>query len=97
MMGLFKKYKVEYFTDKAVFDGAKDAYRPGAAVEFCFSLIATDTSYTFFVDGEAFDPDYEDGRGFVIRFTMPAHDVTVEVRSRNLMAEENLPVEQRGR
>lgn len=91
MLGLFgcgaKKYRVDYGGRKMMFSEAKDEYRAGETVTVCFSFIATDTDYRFYLDGESISCDYDDGKGFVISFTMPEHDVTLTVESRNSMVE----------
>lgn len=78
-------YAVDYDGQKSFYKGAKDFYYAGETVEFSFYLIATDTDYSFFLDGERYNALYEDGRGYVIRFTMPEHDVTFTMESRNSM------------
>ncbi len=90
MFGLFgcggEKYRL-ILDDEDAFTGVKESYRAGEKVEFCYSYryIATDTDYTFYLDGEKFSPSYKDDRGFVFKFKMPSHDVTVKVESRNSM------------
>lgn len=79
------KYNVDYCGSKSMFKGAKDTYRAGETVTLYFDLIATDTDYTFYVDGEYFSPDYDDKKGFIISFVMPDHDVTVDFSHRNTM------------
>lgn len=83
--GCGKKYKVDYCGQKDMYPGARDSYRAGAQVELKFPYIATDTDYSFYLDGERMQTDYRDGDGFILRFTMPDHDVTVECRSYNSM------------
>ena len=88
MMGLFgcaKKYKVDYNGHKAAFPGAKDSYRAGEKVRLVYDIIATDTDYSFHVEGAEYRIDYSDGEGYVVTFTMPNHDVSVQVESRNSM------------
>ena len=80
-----EKYRVDYGGNKASFRGAKDAYAAGADVTLYFPDIATDTDYSFFLDGEPLNTDYEARKGFVLRFTMPEHDVTLTVQSVNSM------------
>jgi hypothetical protein len=70
------------------FEGVRRSYPEGAQVCIWFSLIATDTDYRFTVDGEPAPLRYDDKKGYVIEFTMPDHDVTVEVDSRNSMVYE---------
>ena len=85
MLGFEKKYKVDYNGQKESFTGAKDSYKAGEEVRICYNFIATDTDYSFIVDGKEIHPDYNVEEGFVISFTMPEHDVSVEVSSRNSM------------
>lgn len=84
MAELFKKYKVDYQGRKNCFEGAKDAYHAGKHVVLYYPFIATDTDYSFFVDGERYNAKYTDN-GYEISFIMPEHDVTVRVESRNSM------------
>lgn len=79
------RYRVDYGGRKASFDGARDTYRVGAEVTLYYRFIATDTDYSFYVDGERINPDYRADKGYIISFTMPAHDVSVRVEARNSM------------
>ena len=79
------RYKVDYCGRKDSFLGAKDSYRPGDKVSLFYSIIATDTDYSFYLDGESLNYDYDAEKGFIITFTMPDHDVKLEVDSRNTM------------
>lgn len=79
-----KKYKVDYNGQKDWFRGAKDSYRAGERVRLIYDMIATDTNYTFTVDGAYFSPKYVDN-SFVIEFDMPAHDVSIRVTWVNSM------------
>ncbi len=78
------QYHVDYSGDKAWYEGAKDSYPAGAEVTLYFDMIATDTKYTFLLDGEPIRVDCENEK-FVIRFTMPEHDVTLSCRTQNIM------------
>ena len=80
-----KKFKVDYNGQKDSFKNASDSYRAGEKVEIYYPFIATDTDYSFYFDGEKMNPDYEEGKGYIIKFTMPEHDVSVEVSSKNTM------------
>lgn len=82
-----KKYSVDYCGQKDSYRGAKDSYRAGEKVELYFWLIATDTDYSFFLDDERISPDYdsEGGGQYIIRFTMPEHDVKLNWTSKNSM------------
>ena len=84
-MSLFKKYKVDYCGREQDFSNAKRSYRPGERVRLIYGIIATDTDYSFSVDGKPVSPGYSDDKGFIIEFTMPDHDVTITVESRNTM------------
>lgn len=80
-----KTYRVDYDGQKDFYEGAKDSYRAGKEVTLYYSLIATDTDYSFYIDGESINYEYDDRKGFVIRFKMPDHDVKLECRSVNSM------------
>ena len=64
---------------------ARKQYRAGEQVVLYYFMVATDTDYTFVVDGMAVQPDFERSTGFIIRFTMPDHDVTIRCIERNTM------------
>ena len=69
----------------------KDKYRAGEEVVLYFYMVATDTNYTFLLDGEYFRPDYQSGKGYILRFVMPDHDIKLECRHRNSMVREEAP------
>ena len=75
MIGFFRKYRVSYPCGKERYKGAKDGYRAGARVRFRFDEIGTDTDYSFYADGKKLSPVYRGGRGYLIRFRMPDHDI----------------------
>ncbi|MBQ6065817.1 MAG: hypothetical protein IJK89_03265 [Clostridia bacterium] len=83
-----QKYRVDYVGCKDLYENAKDFYRAGETVTVYYRLrmIATDTDYAFFLDGERLNCSYEEGKGFAITFTMPERDVKLECQSRNIMA-----------
>lgn len=83
-----EKYKVEY-DSKGAYVNAKDYYRAGSKVVLYYDLIATDTDYSFLLDGEHISFTYDEKKGFVIEFVMPEHDVNLECRQVNSM----LPME----
>ena len=85
MFGFFKRYKVDYSGRKLCWKNARDSYRAGQEVVLYYHMIATDTRYSFFVDGARFQPDFEEGKGFVIRFKMPPHDVKIVCEEKNVM------------
>lgn len=81
-----KTYRVDYCGSKSFYSNAKDSYRAGTAVELHFDLVATDTDYSFYLDGSTEGLDVQGtGNGFIIRFTMPEHDVKLEYETRNTM------------
>ena len=96
-----KTFEVDYCGEKLMYDGAKDSYAPGKEVTLRYTLIASDTSYAFYLDGEELDVEFDSNKGYFIRFTMPDHDVRLECVTKNTMAdqiptleaepEENLP------
>jgi len=79
------KYKIDFGGSEGAYRGAKKAYRAGEQVTLYYDLIATDTDYSFYLDGEPIDFNYDEKKGFVIRFTMPEHDVKLECSPRNSM------------
>lgn len=80
-----KKYKVDYNGQKSAFTNAQDYYRAGQNVRIYYNFIATDTDYTFYLDDEKINPQYEEGKGYVIEFKMPERDVSVKVLTKNSM------------
>ena len=69
------------------FELDKKSYAAGEEVTACYKYIATDTDYNFYCENDdvKIKTDYDNARGYVITFTMPAHDVTIGVKSRNTM------------
>ena len=80
LSGCAKKYYVD-------FNGSRSAHRAGREVVLHYGPIPTDTDYTFYKDGEPL-PYVIENEKITLRFTMPAHDVTVTVTSRNSMVDE---------
>ena len=80
-----KKYKVDYCGQETCYSNAKDRYKAGSKVTLYYELIATDTDYTFTLDGEPVNYSYNTEKGFVIEFTMPDHDVVLECTTKNSM------------
>ena len=78
------KYKVHYNKNKSCFSNAKDSYRAGEQVTLIYPFIATDTDYSFSVDGADYKLNYTD-RGYELSFVMPDHEVIVNVSWRNSM------------
>ena len=82
-----EKHTIDYCGQKDFYKGAKDSYRTGQRVVFTYDakMIATDTDYSFYLDGERFNPDYNHKKGFIFKFTMPDHDVKFQCVSVNSM------------
>ncbi len=80
-----KAYTVDYCGDKDSYENAKDKYKAGEKVEVYYYMIATDTDYSFYLDDERINPDYEESKGYIIRFTMPEHNVKLRCESKNSM------------
>ena len=79
-----EKYRVEY-DYKDAYRNAKDYYRAGAEVTLYYDLIATDTDYSFYLDGEYVPFTYDEEKGFIIEFIMPEHDVHLTCNQRSSM------------
>lgn len=79
------KYKVDYNGQMGWYENAKEEYAAGDQVELYFSMIATDTDYHFYLDGADLDQSYDEEKGFILRFTMPDHDVKLTCESKNSM------------
>ncbi len=79
-----EKYRVEY-DFKDAYSNARDSYRAGTKVTLYYEMIATDTNYSFSLDGEYLPFTYDEKKGFVIEFIMPEHDVTLECNQQNSM------------
>ncbi|MBO4824432.1 MAG: hypothetical protein J5487_03455, partial [Lachnospiraceae bacterium] len=71
-------------------ESSKTAYAEGEKVTVTFpaEYIGTDTDYSFTSDSEdvKISRDYSGKKGYVMKFTMPAHDVTISVRASNSMS-----------
>ena len=79
-----EKHKV--ICAEGIFSGVKKGYKAGDKVKVYFSMVATDTDYTFYLDGERISPSaYSDLKGYTIEFTMPAKNVTLDYESKNSM------------
>lgn len=81
------KYKVDYNGAKALYEGAKDEYKAGEIVKLKYTLIATDTDYSFEVEGADAKVDWDNG--YVITFAMPENDVKVSYTAKNTMVNQN--------
>ena len=79
-----EKYKMEY-DSKALYRGAKDSYKVGQKVTLRFPYVATDTSYSFYLNGKSIDATYSDIGGYKLEFIMPPYDAKLECVTRNDM------------
>ncbi len=78
-------YAVDYRGQKDEYLDAQDTYKAGSKVKLTYYLVGTDTDYSFWLDGERLNAAYAEGKGFILRFTMPDHDVCLECRAVNSM------------
>ena len=82
-MSIFaKKYKVDYCGEKFAY---KNVAFQLSNRDLYYWMIATDTDYSFWLDGAELSRDYDAKKGFILSFTMPEHDVTIHCSSRNTM------------
>ncbi len=84
-----KSYNVDYHGQKNMFSGAENSYKEGDTVELSYGLVATDTDYSFFVDGQEVNAKWDGKKGYIIKFTMPDHDIEVYCTQRNSMLNPN--------
>ncbi|GEM_PF-4804862 len=83
-----KTYSIDFCGQEYAWKNAKESYLPGETVTLYYYMIATDTNYSFFLDEEWLYTNYETGKGFIITFTMPDHDVSLKVVEKNSMLRE---------
>ena len=77
-----KKYKLIF--NRPGFQSEKTSYGEGETVTLYY-MVATDTDYRFQIDAEDVKQSYDPGKGMILTFTMPAHDVKVNVTSKASM------------
>lgn len=82
--GSAEKYSIEY-DSKDLYRGAKDSYKAGQTVTLGFPYVATDTSYSFYLNGVPIDKTYSDIGGYKLTFVMPPYDAKLECVTRNDM------------
>jgi len=88
-----ESYTIDYCGEKECYEGARDSYPVGTKVKLCYGLIASDTDYSFYLDEQPLQYEYDSEKGFVIQFTMPKHDVKLECVTKNTMVYEDLEYE----
>lgn len=86
-----KKYWFCAMTESGEQIAPPEQAKAGEELVIYYPMIATDTDYSFLVDGMSFRPDYRRETGFVFRFVMPDHDITIECNERNSMLREVKP------
>lgn len=77
-------YEIDCCGLENFYENAKSFYTEGEFVVLRYTLIATDTDYSFTLDGENVDFSYRNG-AFEICFKMPDHNVKLECHSVNTM------------
>lgn len=80
-----ESYTIDYCGEKGCYKGAKDSYPAGTKVKLCYSLIATDTDYSFYLDGQPLQYEYDSAKGVIIQFVMPNHNAKLECVTKNSM------------
>ena len=80
-----QKYKLNF--GAYGFKSSQNEYAAGDKVTVYFDMIGTDTDYNFYLDDKSIKlkQDYDDRHGYVFTFTMPDHDVTLNMDSYNSM------------
>lgn len=80
-----QKHKLNF--DSYGFESKKSEYAYGDKVKVYYNLIGTDTDYNFYLDDESIElkQSYDDKHGYILTFTMPDHDVTLNMNSHNNM------------
>ena len=75
-------YAVDYRGQKGDYLDARDSYEAGSKVRLLYTMVGTDTDYSFYLDGEELSARYDEKKGgFRVEFTMPDHDVQLECRA----------------
>lgn len=89
LFGCGKKLQYQLKLNGYGLETSKTAYAEGEKVTVTFpaEYIGTDTDYSFNADSEdvKLSRDYSSRKGYVVKFTMPAHDVTISVSAHNSM------------
>lgn len=74
-----KTYTLDLCGEETAYKGAKKAYRAGQRVVLYYTQFATDTDFTFLLDGRPLSTPYREGKGYRIAFRMPAHDARLKL------------------
>ena len=87
LFGCADTYRVNYVTGKSAFPGAKDEYRAGQKVTLKVGAV-TDEIQTVYLDGVALPQTDGPDEGFqYYEFTMPDHDVEIELLAEHIAVE----------
>ena len=83
------KYKINYIGKYSNFASIKNKKAPiyaraGEKVTVCYPLGTTDTKYTFKLDDEILNPQYNHEKGYILSFIMPEHNVNLNCISYNI-------------
>ena len=80
-------YKINYDGCRDRLKGARSMCKAGQNVTVYYKekYIATDTDYSFYLDGERLNGTFVKGKGMKISFVMPCHDVKLTYDAVNSM------------
>lgn len=80
-------YRIDYNGCRDRLKGARSMYKAGQTVTVYYKekYIATDTDYSFYLDGERLNGTFVKGKGMRISFVMPNHDVKLTCDAVNSM------------
>ena len=73
------------YLDPRTNEPPKSIYFVGEEVCFRLEIWATDTRYTFYLDGQEINASYDEKYGYCFHFPMPDHDVTFTYTTENTM------------
>lgn len=78
----FHTYTLDLCGEEAAYKGAKKAYRAGQRVVLYYTNFATDTDFTFLLDGKPLNTPYREGKGYRVAFRMPARHARLKLYTR---------------
>ena len=73
------------YLDPRTNEPPKSIYFVGEEVCFRLEIWATDTRYTFYLDGQEINATHDEKYGYCFRFPMPDHDVKFSYATENTM------------
>ena len=83
LFGCGKKYRIDYLNCKTMFDRPKESCRAGSKVTLKMYPVMDETNEVY-LDGEALMCQGQKGEFLIYEFTMPKHNVTIEVKGHNI-------------